>query len=106
MDTLTTPVLLVTIATNSRETRFCIGPSECYIGKTIHRVSQSTLGVSLRQPVSEDRLRQLASEAEAVSRQSEMSVQCSSDSMIQEATSAKVFTIIVICVVDVNLHSE
>jgi hypothetical protein len=34
------------------------------------------------------------------------SVQCSSDSRIQEAASAKVFTIIVICVVAVNLRSE
>jgi hypothetical protein len=51
MDTPTTPVLLVTVATNSREARFSIGPSECYIGKTIHRVSQSAFRVSLRQSV-------------------------------------------------------
>jgi hypothetical protein len=45
-------------------------------------------------------------QSSSVSRRSETSVQCSSDSRIQEATSAKVFTIIVICVVAVNLQSE
>jgi hypothetical protein len=33
MDTLATPVLFFTIATNSREARFSIGPSLCYIKK-------------------------------------------------------------------------
>jgi hypothetical protein len=47
MDTLTTPILLVTIATNSREGRFSIGPPKSYIKKATERVSQSTL-VGLR----------------------------------------------------------
>jgi hypothetical protein len=37
MDTLTTPVILVTIATNSREARFSIGPSKYYIKKEAER---------------------------------------------------------------------
>jgi hypothetical protein len=45
-DTLTTPVLLVTIATNSRKARFSIGPSKCYI-KKVTEISQS-LSVSPR----------------------------------------------------------
>jgi hypothetical protein len=38
MDMLTTPVLLVTIATNSREARFSIGPSKCYIKKATEKL--------------------------------------------------------------------
>jgi hypothetical protein len=41
MDTLTTPVLLVTIATKSREARFSIGPSERYIEEATQSTSQS-----------------------------------------------------------------
>jgi hypothetical protein len=41
-DTLTTPVLLVTIATNSRKARFSIGTSDWYIGEAIQSTSQSS----------------------------------------------------------------
>jgi hypothetical protein len=56
MDMLTTPVLLVTIATNSREARFSIGPSKCYIKKGTEKLislslRQSAFGVSLHQLV-------------------------------------------------------
>jgi hypothetical protein len=84
MDTLTTPVLLRYMVTNSRRARVFIVAGSVKEGKTIHRVSPrpSAFGVS---------------QSSSVSRRSETSVQCSSNSRIQEATSDKVFTIIVIC---------
>jgi hypothetical protein len=54
MDTLTTPVLLVTIATNSREARFSIGPSKCYIKKATEKL----VSLSLRPSAFGDSLRQ------------------------------------------------
>jgi hypothetical protein len=41
-----------------------------------------------------------------VSRRSETSVQCSSESRIQEANSPIVTTVIVTCVETINLHDE
>jgi hypothetical protein len=86
MDTLTTPVLLRYMVTNSWKVSVSIVAGSVKEGKTIHRVSlrRSVFGV-------------LVSE----------SVQCSSDSRIQEATSASVemFSVIVMCAA-VNLHSE
>jgi hypothetical protein len=105
MDTLTTPVLLRCMVTNSGKVSVSIVAGSVKEGKTIHRVSlrQSASEVSLRQSVSVISARIQSS---SVSRRSETSVQCSFDSSILEAMSAKVFTIIVICVVALNLHSE
>jgi hypothetical protein len=97
MDTLTTPVLLVTIVTNSRKARFSIGASECYIGEATESTSQSASEVSLRQSATGFSLRQLVFgirvsqplESEDISHRSETSVQCSSVSGIQEATNVK-----------------
>jgi hypothetical protein len=69
MDTLTTPVLLVTIATNSREVRSSIGPSKCYIKKATEKLvslslRQSAYEVSLHQSVLE--VRRQSSEVQSV----------------------------------------
>jgi hypothetical protein len=56
-DTLTTPVLLHYMVTNSRRASVCIVPGSVKEGKTIHRVSPrpSAFEVSLRQsPESEE----------------------------------------------------
>jgi hypothetical protein len=88
MNTLTTPVLLRYMVTNSRRASVSIVAGSVKEGKTIH-TSQST-SVSLR--------RQSARSETA---------QCSSDSRIQEATNAsvKMFAVIVMCAA-VNLQSE
>jgi hypothetical protein len=77
MDTLTTPVLLRCmatnsrmasvgcIATNSRKTRFSIGPSHCYIKKATEN------RVSLSRSASEVRLRQ-SPESEEYSARNEL----------------------------------
>jgi hypothetical protein len=57
-------------------------------------IGESAFEVSLRQLVSGSR----RGPSSSVSRRNEMSVECSSVSRIQEASSAIVFTIIVICV--------
>jgi hypothetical protein len=49
-----TIVNLVTIATNSREARFSIGPSKCYIKKATEKL----VSLSLRQSVAEVSLHQ------------------------------------------------
>jgi hypothetical protein len=55
MDTLTTPVLLRYMVTNSRRASVSIVSGTDKEGKTIHRVSlrQLVFGVSLRQSVAE-----------------------------------------------------
>jgi hypothetical protein len=86
MDTLTTPVFLRCMVTNSWKASVSIVAGSVKEGNTIHEVSlrQLVFGV-------------LASE----------SVQCSSDSRIQEATSAsfKLLPVVVMCAA-VNLQSE
>jgi hypothetical protein len=79
-DTLTTPVLLVTIATNSRKAsvgriatssrkaRFSIGPSKCYIEEATESMS-----LSLHQWASKVSLRQLASKVSLCQSASEVS---------------------------------
>jgi hypothetical protein len=57
MDTLTTPVLLVTIATNSRKARFSIGPSKCYIKKATEKLVSQSTPVGLRNESSSVSLR-------------------------------------------------
>jgi hypothetical protein len=85
MDTLTTPVLLRYMVTNSRNASVSIFASSVKEGKTIH-ASQST----------------------SVSPRSETSVQCISDRRIREATSAsvKMFLVIVICVVIISIANK
>jgi hypothetical protein len=105
LERLTTPVLLVTIATNSSEARFSTGPSKCYIKKATEKL----VNLSLPQLTFEVSLGQLVfgvSQCSAVSPRSVTSVQCSSDSRIQGATSAIVFTVIVTLVAAVNCHSK
>jgi hypothetical protein len=105
MDTLTTPVLLRYMVTNSRRASVSIVAGSVKEGKTIHKVSPrpSAFEVSLRQSapeigrqsVSGISLRQWVLEVK----------QCSSVSRIQEATSAVVVSVIVtIC--SCNRHSE
>jgi hypothetical protein len=83
MDTLTTPVFLRCMVTNSRKASVSIVAGSVKEGKTIHASWSSEL-VLVRE-----------------------SAQCSSDGRIQEATSAsiKMFSVIVMCVV-INLQSE
>jgi hypothetical protein len=81
MDTLTTPVFLRCMITNRWKVSVSIVADSVKEGKTIHASWSSELV--------------LVSEL----------VQCSSDSRIQEATSAIVFTVIVMCAA-VNRLSE
>jgi hypothetical protein len=111
MDTLTTPIFLRCMVTNSWKASVSIVAGSVKEGKTIHEVSlrRPAFGVSQSSSVIPRSLHQSVfgvSQCSAVSPRSETSAQCSSVSRIQEATSAKVFTIIVICIVAVNLHSE
>jgi hypothetical protein len=98
MDTLTTPVLLVIIAANSRKARFSVGPSKCYILDN-NREHESVFGIRVSVSWKQK------SSVLAVSPRNETSVQCSSVSRIQ-AASAKVFTLIVTCVETENLHGK
>jgi hypothetical protein len=111
MDTLTTPVFLCCMVTNSWKASVSIVAGSVKEGKTIHEVSlrRPALGVSQSSSVNPRSQRQSVfgvSQCSAVRPRSEKSVQYSSVSGMREATSAKVFIVIVTCVADVNLHSE
>jgi hypothetical protein len=96
MDTFTSPVLLHYMVTNSRKVSVLI-----VAGTVVEKGRQYTELVLVRRP-SKLVYASWSSELVLVSE----SVQCSSDSRIQEATSDNVFTIILTCVAAVNLHSE
>jgi hypothetical protein len=80
MDTVTTPVMLRYMVTNSGRASVSIVAGSVKEGKTIHSLSPrpSAFGVSLRQPVSGIRV----SQSSSVSPRSETSAQCSSVSGI------------------------
>jgi hypothetical protein len=89
---------------NSRAARFSVGPSKCYVKKATEKL----VSLSLRQLALGASLRRSAfgvSQSSSLSRRNETSVQCSSDSRIQEATSAIVL-IVIVTMCRCNLHSE
>jgi hypothetical protein len=99
MDTLTTPVLLRCMVTNSGKVSISI------VAGTMLKREDNTQSVLLRRP-SDLVLVYAGRPPISLSARSETSAQCSSDSRIQEATSAIVLSVIVICVAAVNLLNE